>query len=359
MPIQEYLLSNFAMIFELIGLLLILFISAHISQKLKIYTRIAVGLLFFSILVAMLEGWTQTFDHLTLWRPILTAFKYSTYPLILVVLIMLISQLIKPLSKKWIPILLIPEIITVPFYFSSQWTGLVFRYSETNHWSAGPLRYMPYVVFIIYLIVFVVLNIIYLKYYSAKNRFIAIYITLVSMAMVIFYLIIGRTDDYNPIFTASLVFYFLFIYIHMANIDSLTGLLNRQSYYQALNDEKNKISYVVSVDMNNLKEINDNYGHAAGDEALIVITEVLKAHVGNNGTVYRVGGDEFMILFIGVNEEDVVTRIEKMKDELSKTRFTCAFGYAKNDSRITIDEAIKESDKQMYLDKARTKRKKK
>ena len=145
----------------------------------------------------------------------------------------------------------------------------------------------------------------------------------------------------------------------MANIDSLTGLLNRQSYYQALNDEKNKISYVVSVDMNNLKEINDNYGHAAGDEALIVITEVLKAHVGNNGTVYRVGGDEFMILFIGVNEEDVVTRIEKMKDELSKTRFTCAFGYAKNDSRITIDEAIKESDKQMYLDKARTKRKKK
>lgn len=359
MPIQEYLLNNFVVIFELIGLLLILFISTHVSHKLKLYTRIAVGLLFFSIIVTMFEGWTQTFDHLTLWRPILTSFKYSTYPLILIVLIMLLSQLIKPISMKWILVLFIPEIISVPFYFSSQWTGLVFRYSEENHWGGGPLRYLPYVIFVIYLIIFVVLNFLYLKYYSFKNRFIAIYITIVSMLIVVIYLIIGKTDDYNPIFTASLVFYFLFIYIHMANIDSLTGLMNRQSYYQALSDNKNKITFIASIDMNNLKEINDNYGHAAGDEALITIANVLKDYSGNKGNVYRVGGDEFMILFIGVNEEDVKTRIDKMKEELSKTRFTCAFGYAKNASDITIDEAIKESDKQMYLDKVKTKRKKK
>ena len=92
MPLHEYFLNNFPMLFELIGLLIILFISAHISRRVKTYTRLAVLLLLTSILVTAFEGWTQTFERLSLWRPILTAFKYSLYPLILIDLILLATH---------------------------------------------------------------------------------------------------------------------------------------------------------------------------------------------------------------------------------------------------------------------------
>lgn len=355
MPISEYLLGNFVMLFELVGLLFILFISIHVSKTLKLYTRIAIGLIFFSILVTMFELYTQTFTKLSLWRPILTAFKYTTYPLILIDLILLISQIIRPLSKKWIPILLIPEFIAIPFYFSSQWTHLVFHYSQDNHWGGGPLRYLPYAIFIIYLVVFVVLNILYLRFYSIKNRLIALYITVVSMALVIVYLIIGRTDDYNPIFSAALVFYFLFIYIQMANIDPLTGLMNRQSYYQTLIENKKKISFVVSIDMNGLKRINDNFGHSAGDDALIAVSTAIKHHSGSKARCFRIGGDEFIVLYFGVDEEEVKERIEKMNEEITRSSHSCAFGYAKTVESASIEQAAKEADEQMYLEKARMK----
>ena len=72
------------------------------------------------------------------------------------------------------------------------------------------------------------------------------------MLCVILYLSLKIYLDYSPVLTSGLVFYYLFIYIHMANVDPLTKLLNRQIYYQDISDKGYKITAVVSVDMNNL-----------------------------------------------------------------------------------------------------------
>ena len=80
--------------------------------------------------------------------------------------------------------------------------------------------------------------------------------------------------------------------------------------------------------MNELKYYNDTFGHAKGDEALRTISNVLKKYCGKGGHVYRVGGDEFMILYYGAIESDVIKNIEKMRLEMSKTEYVCAFGYA-------------------------------
>lgn len=355
MPLHEYFLNNFPMLFELIGLLIILFISAHVSKRIKTYTRLAVLLLLSSILVTAFEGWTQTFDRLTLWRPILTGLKYSIYPLILLDLILLAFQNIKIIPIKWKIIAFIPEAICVPIFLSSQWTRLVFYFSDDNHYFGGAVSKLPYILFGIYLVLFVVLNIIYLKNYSIRNRIIALYISLASAAVVVVYLIIGKTDDYNPIFTSALVFYFLFIYIHMASIDPLTGLRNRQSYYQDLSESGSKITYVASIDMNDLKELNDTHGHSNGDEALVVVAETLTANVSKKARCYRVGGDEFMILYIGESKQDMAVQAEKIKAAMNNCKYKCAFGYAEKKSFMSVDDAIKESDKQMYINKAELK----
>ena len=359
MPIQDYFLNNLVMIFELVGILLILFITVNLSRKMKILTRLTVGLLFFSVIVTALESWTQTFTTLSMWRPILTSFKYIAYPSVMVVLIFVVCEIGKPISWKWIFVLVPPILITFIIYITSQWTHLVFHYSSENHWGGGSLRLLPYIFFVIYLVVFVVLNIINLRYYSFKNRFIALYISIASAAIVVIYFITGRTEDYNPLFTASLVFYFLFIHIHFANIDALTGLMNRQSYYQCLEDKKNSITFIVSIDMNDLKLINDNHGHAAGDKALLTIAQVLMALAGNKAGVFRVGGDEFMILFYDMKEDEVKNRIKLIKEKLEETPYSCAFGYAEHNYGTYVEESIKRADEQMYLDKAKSKRKNK
>lgn len=358
MDFQTYILNNFVMLFELIGLIIILFISAHVSKVVRNYTRLAVLLLFLSITITLLESWTQTFTTLSIWRPILTSLKYLIYPSISIILIMLVSENNKPLPKKWIIALLIPHLITVPIYFSSQWTKLVFHFSNDNHYGGGVLSNLPYFIFSFYLVIFVGLNILYLKNYSVRNRIIALYITLVSAACVVVYAIIGKTDDYNPIFTSALVLYLFFIYIHKASIDTLTGLRNRQSYYQDILEGEHNITFVASVDMNDLKIINDTKGHAAGDEALSVVAKTINGCLGRKTRCYRVGGDEFMILSTLEHEDEINAMIKQIKEALNNCPYPCAFGYAERKNGKSIEGAIKESDELMYVNKAEMKNKK-
>jgi len=80
MGFVEYILENFSMIYELIGLVVILGVSAHLSERMKKLTVTVVVLLLIESAIFSLEKWTQTFEKLSLLRPILTACLYSLYP---------------------------------------------------------------------------------------------------------------------------------------------------------------------------------------------------------------------------------------------------------------------------------------
>ena len=335
MPVLDYFVNNLVMLFELVGLFIILFISAHVSKQVKLYTRITILLLFISMLVTATENWLGSRDTYTVWRPILTSFKYTFYPLILLSVILMVSQFMAPIPLKWFLPALIPVVVALPIYLSSQWTGLVFKYAtDTNSWGGGPLRLLPYIIFVFYLVIFLALG---------------------SLAIVVTYFIIEKTEDFNPLFTTSVLFYFLFIYIHLASIDPLTGLKNRQSYYQDMDEFKHKITFISSIDMNDLKLINDNEGHAAGDEAIKTIAKILKNNVGLRANCYRVGGDEFMIFFFYNSENEVKKRIASMREEIEKANYSCAFGYAKRNPKLTMEENIQISDQKMYENKAEMK----
>ena len=90
--------------------------------------------------------------------------------------------------------------------------------------------------------------------------------------------------------------YYLYTYSQYTKRDALTGLLNRQSYYSHIEKNGETIGAVISIDMNELKWLNDNYGHEAGDKGLATVSKCFKTNVSRRDKVYRIGGDEFMVL---------------------------------------------------------------
>ena len=167
--------------------------------------------------------------------------------------------------------------------------------------------------------------------------------------------ILGK--EYSKIFCITIVIavfiYYVFSILQLSEKDSLTGLLNRQAFYASVNDDVKNINALVSIDMNGLKTINDTQGHAAGDKALEKIAICFLKAVSPKQTVYRIGGDEFVILCRHATEEDVKQLVERIKKNVSKTEYKCAIGYSfHTEAPESIDEMLKESDIKMYADKS-------
>ena len=242
MGFVHYVLENFTMLYELLGLVVILGVSAHLSQRMKRLTVTVVILLFLESVVFSLEQWTQTFERLSVLRPILTAILYSIYPLILMTLTLLTET--NGVTRRSL-FLAVPWIISVPLFFFSQWTHLVVWYHEENHFAGGPLRYLPYALFLFYIVVFFVQNVRYFRSYSRMNRVAARYIVFGAVAGVVLYFFFDGLRDYSAIFTSAILLYYVLVYIHMARMDRLTSLPNRQSFYQDLEMEAQSISGII------------------------------------------------------------------------------------------------------------------
>lgn len=104
---------------------------------------------------------------------------------------------------------------------------------------------------------------------------------------------------------------------HKANHDSLTGLPNRAYFAEKLGlalfeaEQNAKSVAVLFMDSNGFKQINDQYGHAAGDAVLVTIAARVKAQLREGDLVVRLGGDEFAVLLTSVTDMQIVQRIEQ------------------------------------------------
>ncbi len=145
------------------------------------------------------------------------------------------------------------------------------------------------------------------------------------------------------------------------NIDSLTKLLNRDmvcSYIDYL--IKNKIPFSAAItDIDNFKNINDNYGHMTGDKALEIFAKTLEESV-ENGVVGRFGGDEFITVLEGVNEyNDIWEVFHKLNSNVSnivlpieELTMTVTTGISRYpiDGK-TVDSVLETADKALYRGK--------
>lgn len=161
----------------------------------------------------------------------------------------------------------------------------------------------------------------------------------------------------------------LLYYEKLANTDMLTGALNRNAYETTLKNlsqkEINQQKYGVMIfDLNELKVINDNFGHEKGDEAIKRCYDLILTAFGDKGNCYRIGGDEFLLL--GLDDGDIEEKmayfdqlVERSQERLEYP-FSVAFGYAEYDAERDRDlqNTIRRSDAVMYLDKKKKKQQK-
>lgn len=150
----------------------------------------------------------------------------------------------------------------------------------------------------------------------------------------------------------------------LAETDGLTGLYNRTKYEEMSDDFYSTCESVAAmyVDVNNLKKINDHLGHEYGDELIIGMASILKEFEDDNIKAYRMGGDEFVLIFAKATEGevietqklvDVAIQNAKLKYDLKLSAAT-GISYGKG---TEIKYVIKKADENMYANKAAMKKK--
>ena len=147
-----------------------------------------------------------------------------------------------------------------------------------------------------------------------------------------------------------------------AATDALTGLPNRRSFFERLEREvargDGQPLSVAILDANGLKALNDSFGHAAGDEALVRVGAILQAGVREGDLVARIGGDEFAVLFAGAPILTAERIVRRLADRIGQSTLgvghrlpTIAWGVADATGEATVDELVEAADRAMYRQK--------
>lgn len=133
-------------------------------------------------------------------------------------------------------------------------------------------------------------------------------------------------------------------------VDSLTRLLNRRAFDRATEEAAGDASVSVAFcDLNGLKKVNDEKGHQAGDQYLMSFSEMLTRHFPYD-CVYRISGDEFVVVARGMSDEEFDRRTNALKQEIESNSSIASIGTASGSGSV-IAELIKEAELRMYGDK--------
>ena len=152
--------------------------------------------------------------------------------------------------------------------------------------------------------------------------------------------------------------------------DPLTGLYNRRFMEESLKQEfaranrENQPFSVVMLDMDNLKLLNDKYGHVVGDIALKSLSKLLKDHTRIEDIVCRFGGDEFLVILHNASEKMASVRLQEWEEQAKKIniihegnpiQISFSAGIAVFPTYKNIEELIEAADKALYNIKAKNK----
>lgn len=151
--------------------------------------------------------------------------------------------------------------------------------------------------------------------------------------------------------------------------DSLSGVNNRVSFNKYINNafinKEHDGAYIIFIDIDKFKQINDKYGHIEGDEAISIVGKTLKSIAGEtNSFVSRMGGDEFVLVSQSRNEEEIQKIIQNIQFELEErlifsdkeysVTVSCGYVFVKPNAH-NIKELLSKADKRMYIEKQKKK----
>lgn len=357
---NNYFLDNFILV--CVSLVLIIISIQRFRQNTKISvctictTAIAIALSF----IVDIQEFARNHNNLYL---ALTCgiLGYVLRPLCIYILILMSEKFI---PKKYLWLTILPLVLNLVVYLFAYIPGtrdIIFGYDISTydgqlHFVGGPLRFTSHIISALYLAFLIYISIFNLRVkHLTHGLAILICSVFVVTAVVLesFFNPNGDLELLNVTIVVSTIIYFLFLYMESTQVDSLTGLFNRETYYRDVLKMGGSATGVIQFDMNGLKYINDNLGHLEGDKALTTIAETILKSVKRSMYAYRLGGDEFVVIVNRCEEEEIRNTVQAFKDNLKKTSYHCSVGYAyRQDKNMNFTDLLKEAEKKMYIDKA-------
>ncbi len=358
---EQFIIQNFVLV--CIGAVLLIYTIQRYKEhpKISFYTILIVSMAMILSVVDFLQDYFKTVGAYE-GTFICSLFGYSLRPLC-IYLFILMSVKVKNWKFFWItavPLLInfviylmgvFPEIQEYFVHFHVGTDGIVY-------WDGGQgvLRFTSHVVSLGYLAWLIVISLSMLKFRHVSHSVAILLCALFVVLAVVIETFVngsGNIRVVNTTMVACAMFYYLYLYVENTQIDTLTGLFNRETYYNDILKMDRSITGVIQFDMNGLKYLNDNFGHFEGDKALAAIAEMILKSSTNNMYAYRLGGDEFIVIANDADEESIKQSIEKFRELIKDTSYHCSIGYSYRTYKNTpIDDLLKEAEKMMYEDKA-------
>ena len=147
----------------------------------------------------------------------------------------------------------------------------------------------------------------------------------------------------------------------MARMDPLTEALNRHAFHSLLSRDESggetTDGCVAVIDIDNLKQINDRFGHSVGDKAIRAVARAVRSMIRADDMLFRWGGDEFLVLMFKLHEEEASRRMRSLNEILkenserltnSPVTISVSTGVCGFDSLSQLGDSIDNADQEMY-----------
>ncbi len=274
--------------------------------------------------------------------------------------------------RRRAPLYCFPLILNVALVIVNCFSPMAFSIDEANHYHRESLFLIYFIVFYVYLVGAIVLLMRKWKHYeSPAERHDMIYMMLFSVPPILGGIVQGLiygTSFMLPCTIISFVVVYINVLSRQISTDALTGLNNRRMLKRYLDMETtsadaNSSLFLIMLDMDNFKQINDTYGHAAGDRALTQIADILKSLCDPRSCfLSRLGGDEFTIVGKDQDSQVLESLLAGIEESVASFNISSAEPYQlsvsagiarfKQKHTDTTDTLLIAADRSMYRVKA-------
>lgn len=354
-----------------------------LNQKLfRIIIGINIGAMVCDVLQVLFNGTTYPFSNLI--ENVTIFLYYALHSLVGFVFVMYVDYELFPDNKRFkrrVPYYALLAVVAEVMAVLSFWTEWFFVIDESNNYIRGSLFYIPIVFAFIYMAYILHMLIRYKRENMADNSMqkelykrLFVFPILPCLGALLQIVLPGTSWTFPATTLAVLINYTTIQNGYMAR-DHLTGLFNRGQLenfmnYQLKNIKKGNYFFLILIDMDKFKEINDTYGHVVGDDALINAAKLLRGSCKRKSDyVARLGGDEFVIIgqcedvaavdMIIKRMHGVVERFNIISGKPYKIQFSAGYTIYDGNGQATLDKLISEADDKMYEIKKAKKNKEK
>lgn len=254
-------------------------------------------------------------------------------------------------SNRTKMLLLIPAFVNLGVTLLGIFTNVMFVYDSQGEFHRGPLGFEPHLVSLVYFCILLWAGVECIVSDKSMDALVIIFGCLLNLTATILETVFLLRGMILGTAALLIVFYYLCIHIEFMHRDILTGAWNRLTFSRDLRNYAQGLYAMLILDINDLKVINDNEGHDAGDAAIKVVARTMLDNLPKSSRLYRIGGDEFAVLLRRKNGETPGELSDRLQQMISDKGYACAFGFSLFEESIDYEEAVSLADKRMYENK--------